>query len=178
MLQGGQRSKPGASGSRSEPGCVKPRLPSLENLLSFCQPDLDRWHRIQMVKGGRRSTCVAGNIPASSGKTTSLPGRLALVRPAPGFAMLARAKHALHTLIRRRHLTPSCGGRVPTAENPGPGKDVRGELDHRPGIRGTSGKSAGISRESLVDFRKWHVTDVRRQPSLVRFRGAKQTPPR
>src|SRR5262245_62336576 len=29
--------------------------------------------------------------------------------------MLTRAS-ALHTLIRQRHLTPSCGGRVPTAE--------------------------------------------------------------
>jgi hypothetical protein len=34
---------------------------------------------------------------------------------APGFAMLNRAS-ALHTLIRQRHLTPSCGGQVPTAE--------------------------------------------------------------
>ena len=35
---------------------------------------------------------------------------------APGFAMLARAKRASHNLIRHRHHTPSCGGRVPTAE--------------------------------------------------------------
>ena len=34
---------------------------------------------------------------------------------APGFAMLKRA-NALHTLIRRRHLTPLCGGHAPTAE--------------------------------------------------------------
>ena len=32
-----------------------------------------------------------------------------------GFAMLERA-NALHTLIHQRHLTPSCGGRAPTAE--------------------------------------------------------------
>jgi hypothetical protein len=67
---------------------------------------------------------------------------------ATGFAMLARA-NALHTLIRRRHLTPSCGGRIPTAErNPGPGKDVHGELDHWPGIREQPGSivSVGSSR--------------------------------
>ena len=28
----------------------------------------------------------------------------------------SREQNALHTLIRHRHLTPSCGGRVPTAE--------------------------------------------------------------
>src|SRR4029453_9633026 len=35
-----------------------------------------------------------------------------------------------------RHLTPSCRGHAPyCGENPGPGKDVHGELDPTPGIR-------------------------------------------
>ena len=58
---------------------------------------------------------------------------------APGFAMLARAKRASHIdppassyAIMRR----ACPYR---GENPGPGKDVHRELDHRPGIRERQG---------------------------------------
>jgi transposase len=61
--------------------------------------------------GQRRlqSTCIAGqHFPLNSGETTSLPGRWRWC-DRPGIAMLARA-NALHTLIHRRHLTPSCGG--------------------------------------------------------------------
>jgi hypothetical protein len=42
-------------------------------------------------------------------------GTLALVR-SPLALRCSREQNALHTLIRQRHLTPSCGGRVPTAE--------------------------------------------------------------
>ena len=68
-----------------------------------------------VIKGGRQSTCVARqHSRKAAGKQR--PCRDAGVGAiAPGFAMLARA-NALHTLIRRRHLTPSCGGHVPTAE--------------------------------------------------------------
>ena len=86
-------------------------------------------------KGGCQSTCVAGQpFPPSSGKQR--PCRDAGVGAiAPGFAMLARAKRASHidpppssyAIIRR--------ARPYRGENPGPGKDVHGELDHRPGIR-------------------------------------------
>ena len=132
--QGGQRSKPGASGLRSEPGCVKPRLPSLENLLSFCT--------------GCGSTAPNSNgqrrPPINLRSRTTFPRVAGKQRPcrdagvgaiAPGFAMLARAKRASHIdpppssyAIMRR----ACPYR---GENPGPGKDVHGELDHRPGIR-------------------------------------------
>ena len=54
-----------------------------------------------------------GNIRRSSGKSNVPAEKLALVHR--GFAKLARA-NALHTLIRQRHLTLLCRGRVPTAE--------------------------------------------------------------
>src|SRR5436853_6904480 len=51
---------------------------------------------------------------------------------APGFAMLKRAS-ALHTLIRQRHLTPSCGGHVPTAERTlDPARMLRVSLNRGP----------------------------------------------
>src|ERR1700746_818795 len=54
--------------------------------------------------GSRR---LAGeNVPA---------GTLALVR-SPLALRCSKEQSALHTLIRQRHLTPSCGGHAPTAE--------------------------------------------------------------
>ena len=123
-----------ASGLRSEPGCVKPRLPSLENLLSF--------------RTGCGSTAPNSNgqrrPPINLRSSTTFPRGAGKQRPcrdagvgaiAPGFAMLARANRASHIdpppssyAIMRR----ACPYR---GENPGPGKDVHGELDHRPGIR-------------------------------------------
>src|SRR4249919_44364 len=48
----------------------------------------------------------ASNVPA---------GTLALVRSLL-VLRCSREQTALHTLIHQRHLTPSCGGHVPTAE--------------------------------------------------------------
>ena len=87
-----------------------------------------------MVKGGRQSLRSRTTFPRVAGKQR--PCRDAGVGAiAPGFAMLARAKRASHIdpppssyAIMRR----ACPYR---GENPGPGKDVHGELDHRPGIR-------------------------------------------
>jgi hypothetical protein len=43
---------------------------------------------------------------------------------------------ALSTLIRQRHLTPSCGGHAPTAERTvGPARMIAESLTSRPGIR-------------------------------------------
>jgi hypothetical protein len=59
---------------------------------------------------------------------------------APGFAMLKKAS-ALHTLIRQRHLTPSCGGHPPTAERTlNPARTFLESLDRRPGIREQPGR--------------------------------------
>jgi sulfide:quinone oxidoreductase len=59
------------------------------------------------------------NVPA---------GTLALVR-SPLALRCSREQNALHTLIRQRHLTPSCGGQVPTAERtPNPARVLRESL--------------------------------------------------
>jgi len=145
VSQGGQRSKLGASGLRSEQGCVKPRLLSLESLLSFCTgcgstaPNSD---------GQRRSPInllSRATFPRVAGEHR--PCRDAGVGEiAPGFAMLARAKRASHIdppassyAIMRR----ACPYR---GENPGPGEDVHGELDHRPGIREQPGSFSEVGR--------------------------------
>ena len=124
---------------------------SLESLLSFCTvcgsmaPDLD----------GQRSPPInlrsRATFPRVAGKQR--PCRDAGVGAiAPGFAMLARAKRASHIdpppssyAIMRR----ACPYR---GENPGPGKDVHGELDHRPGIREQPGSTSAELR---------HERDVR-----------------
>ena len=85
----------------------------------------------------RRTT----EFPSTSGKRR--PCRDAGVGAiAPGFAMLERAKRASHIdppassyAIMRR----ACPYR---GENTGPGKDVHGELDPRPGIREQPGSTA------------------------------------
>src|SRR6516162_8295391 len=68
-----------------------------------------------MVKGGRQSTCVVGQHSREKRENNVPAGTLALVR-SPLALRCSREQNALHTLIRQRHLTPSCGGRVPTAE--------------------------------------------------------------
>jgi hypothetical protein len=51
--------------------------------------------------------------------------------------------NALHTLFHQRHLTPSCGGRAPTAERTlNPARMIKRELDPRPGIREQAGPIA------------------------------------
>jgi hypothetical protein len=48
---------------------------------------------------------------------------------------------ALSTLIRQRHLTPSCGGHAPTAERTvGPARIVMESLTPKPGIREQTGR--------------------------------------
>ena len=69
-----------------------------------------------VIEGGCQSTCIAGKLNPRRTAGNQRPCRDAGVGAiAPGFAMLKRAS-ALYTLIRHRHLTPSCGGHVPTAE--------------------------------------------------------------
>ena len=55
-----------------------------------------------------------GRCGRRSGPTYDPAGTLALVR-SPLALRCSREQNALHTLIRKRHLTPSCGGQVPTA---------------------------------------------------------------
>ena len=103
---------------------------------------MDRWHRIQMVgKGGCQSTCIAGQPHSRWFSGTQRPCRDAGVGAiAPGFAMLTRAS-ALYTLIRQRHLTPSCGGHVPTAERTlNPARMFVESLTPRPELENSQGQ--------------------------------------
>src|SRR5262245_23725516 len=96
--------------------------------MSFCS--------IGHVTSSSRSRARPG---AATRRQTEFPPTSGNQRPcrdvvrSPLALRCSREQNALHTLIRQRHLTPSCGGQVPTAENPGPGKDVEGELEPRPG---------------------------------------------
>src|SRR5262249_42429769 len=132
----GRRSKPGASGLRSEAACAKPRLPSLESLPSFCTgcgskaPNSSGHQRRLPTKLHSRTT----EFPPTSGNQR--PCRDAGVGAiAPGFAMLKRAKRASHvdppasSYAIMRRAGPYRG------ENPGPANDVEGELENRAGIR-------------------------------------------
>src|ERR1035437_4502164 len=54
----------------------------------------------------------------------------------PLSCVLANRETALTSLIRQRHLTPSCGGHPPTAERTvGPARMIVESLTPRPGIR-------------------------------------------
>jgi hypothetical protein len=78
--------------------------------------------------------------------------------------MLKRAS-ALHTLIRQRHLTPSCGGHVPyRGEN---SKDVCGELDPSPGIREQPGSYADIDPVTRMS-----ASPPKAEVSLIEWNGS------
>ena len=139
--QSGQCSKPGASGWRSEAGFARPRLPSLESLPSSCTgcgltaPSSTGQPRRLPLRAHNRIIEIIEIIefPRTSGRRRPCrddsDGEIG-----PGFAMLKskRASHidppaSSYAIMRR-----ACPYR---GENPGPGKDIHGELDPRPGIR-------------------------------------------
>jgi len=83
---------------------------------------------------GTEFTLVEGDCCLAEGITEILPNGAGKDVPAGTMAMVSssdfvRASEratAIATLNRQRHLTPSCGGFTPTAEeNSGPGKDDR-----------------------------------------------------
>src|SRR6476660_2533754 len=98
-----------------------------------------------MVKGGRQSTCLAEQHSRELRENNVPAGTLALVR-SPLALRCSREQTALHTLIRHRHLTPSCGGRVPTAERTH--RDVTTRRYTRGGSRMPELGSYGASRDS------------------------------
>ena len=133
------------SGLRSEAGCAKPRWPSLASLPLFCTecgskvPNLNGHHR------GCRLACIKDKrVPADQRERTSPAGTLAFVR-SPLALRCSKEQSALHTLIRQRHLTPSCGGHAPTAERTmDPARMCLESLDRRPGIREQPGSQPDV----------------------------------
>jgi hypothetical protein len=98
-----------------------------------------------VIKGDRHANSIANyRIPADHRRDPrSLPGRWRWCdRPWPCDAQKASA---LHTLIRQRHPTPSCGGHAPTAERTmNPARMCLESLDRRPGIREQPGSRATV----------------------------------
>ena len=132
-----------ASGWRSEAGFARPRLPSPESLPSSCTgcgltaPSSIGHRRRPPLKAHNRII----EFPPTSGRRRPCRddggGEIA-----PGFAMLQESNRASHidppassyAIMRRAY--PYRG------ENRGPGEDVDGELDRRPGIREQPGSRA------------------------------------
>lgn len=131
--QSGRRLKPGASGLRSEVGCAKPKLRSLESLPSFCTecgskaPNSTGHQRRSLISLRSRST----EFPPTSG--SERPCRDAGVGEiALGFAMLERAKRASHIDPPASSYAIMRRARPYRGENPAPGKDAHGGLTPRP----------------------------------------------
>jgi hypothetical protein len=84
-------------------------------------------------------------FPRHSGKDVPA-GTVAVVRSLDAWRAPEGAT-ALSTLIRQRHLTPSCGGHAPTAERTvGPARIVMESLTPKPGIREQYRHTGAISR--------------------------------
>ena len=80
----------------------------------------------------------------------------------------AQKASALHTLIRQRHPTPSCGGHAPTAERTMiPARMCLESLDRRPGIREQPGSKGDLG---------WRPRKVRFTPNNGLRRGRERCP--
>jgi hypothetical protein len=99
------------------------------------------------LDGQRRPPCKQHSKLSNSRRPRrdprSLPGRWRWCdRP---WLCDAQKASALHTLIRQRHPTPSCGGHAPTAERTMiPARMCLESLDRRPGIREQPGSKAAV----------------------------------
>ena len=107
-----------------------------ESLRSFCIGCGSKVPNLDGHQGDRHANSVANHrIPADHGGIQGPCRDVGVGAIAPGFAMLKKAS-ALHTLIRQRHPTPSCGGHAPTAERTMiPARMCLESFDRRPGIR-------------------------------------------
>jgi hypothetical protein len=153
VSQSGPRSRPGASDLRSEAGCAKPRLPSLESLPSFCigcgskAPNSNGHQRRLLISLHSRTT----EFPPTSGRQR--PCRDAGVGAiAPGFAMLERAKRASHIDPPASPYAIMRRARPYRGENPGPARMFTESLtpgpeleNPRPGIREQPGSYADLT---------------------------------
>ena len=90
---------------------------------------VDRWNRVQLVDEG--DCCLATGTTEfllTAGKDVPA-GTMAMVS-STDFLRASETATAIATLNRQRHLTPSCGGFIPTAERTvGPARMIVGELD-------------------------------------------------
>ena len=140
--------------SLGHPACEAKRAPQGQGCRrsKACRhsaPNVDRRHRIQMViKGGY---CIGGQPSSRHQRETNVPaGTLALVR-SPQALRCSKEQNALHTLIHQRHLTPSCGGRAPTAERTlNPARMFTESLTPGPELENSLGPSRPISFKDVT----------------------------
>jgi hypothetical protein len=135
-----------ACGLPNEAGSAKPKSRCSKARGDFTSY-VGRRRRVQMViEGGCHSTCIT----ASSGSRLPagydvLSGRWRWVRSSLALRC-STEQNALHTLFHQRHLTPSCGGRAPTAERTlHPARIIRQELDPSPRIGEQNRPTADMS---------------------------------
>ena len=84
-----------------------------------------RWGSCPAARRGARQR--AGLTPASASNTLSCLLEMLHSKQLRSIKMLVDSNHGIYR-----------------GENPGPGKDVHGELDHRPGIREQPGSFASV----------------------------------
>jgi hypothetical protein len=127
-------------------GYAKPRLRLPENLPSFCTgcgsmvPNSNGHQRRLPTKQHSKTI----EFPPTAGGNQGPCRDAGVGAIAPGFAMLKKAS-ALHTLIRQRHPTPSCGGHAPTAERTlNPARTFWRDLTAGPELENSQGTDARI----------------------------------
>ena len=101
-----------------------------------------------VIKGGY---CIGGQPSSRHQRETNVPaGTLALVR-SPQALRCSKEQNALHTLIHQRHLTPSCGGRAPTAERTlNPARMFTESLTPGPELENSQGHERRFKRKSRI----------------------------
>jgi len=117
----------------SATGCARPKSLSHASSPSFCIA----CGSTGPCSTGRRRRLPCKEITGSRDNAgRDVPaGTMAVVRSLDAWRAPERAT-ALSTLIRQRHLTPSCGGHAPTAERTvGPARMLAESLTPTPGIR-------------------------------------------
>ena len=104
-----------------------------------------------------------------------------MVRSLDAWRALERAT-ALSTLIRQRHLTPSCGGHDPTAERTvGPARMIVESLTPRPGIREqhrpkATEQSRIAETSTLTGHSRYSAESFRRGRAIVDTSPEEHTP--
>jgi hypothetical protein len=103
-------------------------------------PNVDRWHRIQMVlKGGRQSACITESPPTAGSERPCRDAGVGEI--APGFAMLERAKRASHIDPPASSYAIMRRARPYRGENRAPGRMFEESLTQRPELENSQGHS-------------------------------------
>ena len=115
-----------AKRAQESEGCGRPQAGSHH------ASHVGQWNRVPLVSQGGGSITTSAAFPLVSREMMSLPGRWRW-RGRQILCEHPNRRPRLSTLIRQRHLTPSCGGQAPTAERTvGPARILKGSLTPHP----------------------------------------------